>query len=236
MKNKIIISLIAITLVLGLIYFSIQVFKKNNITNEITNYDIFEYNQDTETSINNIVEEEIIVSAESEAAIIKDNIKQENSLIKPIEEKKKDVVKDTKQEEVKIENIKQKQKKNNIEPVKENVEIDVKENKKEEMKEPVKENIQKEELEKPTITEEQTKKTEKTEEKEEQQIICNHSNLKYYNSKNEAIAEYERIINEWSDKWINNEIDDETYYKSCPDGYEIFSCPYCKKWTISLYY
>ncbi len=233
MKIKIIISLIAITLVLGLIYLSIQVFKLNNTTNEITNYDNLDYNQDTETSINNIVEEQIVISAESEAAIIKDNIKQENKLIKPIEEKKEDVVREVKKEEVKTENIKQKQQESNIEPIKENIMVDVKENKNEEMKEPVKEDIQKEGLEKPKITEEQTKKTD---EKVEQQIICNHSNFKYYNSKNDAIAEYERIINEWSDKWINNEIDDETYYKSCPDGYEIFSCPYCKKWTISLYY
>lgn len=76
----------------------------------------------------------------------------------------------------------------------------------------------------------------KTEEKQDNQIKCTHSASNYYNTKAEAIAEYDRIINEWSDKWLNNEVDDETYYKNCPDGYEIFSCPYCNKWTISLYY
>ena len=75
-----------------------------------------------------------------------------------------------------------------------------------------------------------------TEEKQENQVKCTHSASNYYNTKAEAIAEYDRIINEWSDKWLNNEVDDETYYRNCPDGYEIFSCPYCNKWTISLYY
>ena len=76
----------------------------------------------------------------------------------------------------------------------------------------------------------------KTEEKQENQVKCAHSASNYYNTKAEAIAEYDRIINKWSDKWLNNEVDDETYYKNCPDGYEIFSCPYCNKWTINLYY
>ena len=38
------------------------------------------------------------------------------------------------------------------------------------------------------------------------------------------------------DKWTNYEIDNETYYKNCPSGYEVFSCPYCNKWTINLYH
>ena len=55
-------------------------------------------------------------------------------------------------------------------------------------------------------------------------------------TKEQAIAEYDKEINLWGDKWVNDEIDDDTYYKNCPDGYEIWSCPYCSKWTLNYYY
>ena len=47
---------------------------------------------------------------------------------------------------------------------------------------------------------------------------------------------YKSIIKNWGDKWENFEIDDETYNKNCPYGYEDWSCPYCSKWTINFYY
>lgn len=59
---------------------------------------------------------------------------------------------------------------------------------------------------------------------------------KWFISKEQAIAEYDKEINLWGDKWVNDEIDDDTYYKNCPDGYEIWSCPYCGKWTLNYYY
>ena len=31
-------------------------------------------------------------------------------------------------------------------------------------------------------------------------------------------------------------LEDDEYYKNCPTGYEIWSCMYCSKWTINLYY
>lgn len=65
---------------------------------------------------------------------------------------------------------------------------------------------------------------------------CTHSNSNWYNSKAEAEAIYNAEIKKWSDKWTNYEIDNETYYKNCPSGYEVFSCPYCNKWTINLYH
>ena len=65
---------------------------------------------------------------------------------------------------------------------------------------------------------------------------CNHSNSNWYNSRAEAIAIYNTEIKKWSDKWTNYEIDNDTYYKNCPSGYEIFSCPYCNKWNINIYY
>lgn len=65
---------------------------------------------------------------------------------------------------------------------------------------------------------------------------CTHSNNNWYNSKAEAEAIYNAEIKKWGDKWTNYEIDNDTYYKNCSSGYEVFSCPYCNKWTINLYH
>ena len=58
---------------------------------------------------------------------------------------------------------------------------------------------------------------------------------KWFNSKQEAINYYQSIIKTWGDKWEKYEIDDETYNKNCPYGYETWSCPFCEKWTINFY-
>lgn len=63
---------------------------------------------------------------------------------------------------------------------------------------------------------------------------------KWYETKEEAISYYTNLIEYWEEWWLNADPNDteadETYYKNCPDGYEIWSCPYCGKWTINLYY
>lgn len=59
---------------------------------------------------------------------------------------------------------------------------------------------------------------------------------KWFNSKQETINYYQSIIKKWGDKWEKFEIDDETYQKNCPYGYEIWSCQFCGKWTINFYY
>lgn len=142
------------------------------------------------------------------------------------------------------------------EPVsdKENMQEDVakQENKK---KQEVTENIKEE----PKIEEKQ----EMVEEKQEEQVEvkyteieineikenkCNGNNHgigagnsgKWYETKEEAISYYTNLIEYWEEWWLNADPNDteadETYYKNCPDGYEIWSCPYCGKWTINLYY
>lgn len=58
----------------------------------------------------------------------------------------------------------------------------------------------------------------------------------WFLTKNEAIAYYENKINYWGNLWETDQIDDATYYKNCPKGYEIWSCMYCSKWTINFYY
>ena len=59
---------------------------------------------------------------------------------------------------------------------------------------------------------------------------------KWFNSESDAIKYYKSIIKTWGDKWEKFEIDDETYNKNCPYGYEDWTCPYCGRWTINFYY
>lgn len=59
---------------------------------------------------------------------------------------------------------------------------------------------------------------------------------RWFDTEQQAIALYEAEIKKWGDKWTNDEIDDNTYYKNCPYGYEDWTCPLCHKWTINLYY
>ena len=59
---------------------------------------------------------------------------------------------------------------------------------------------------------------------------------KWFNSKQEAISYYDGIQKTWGDKWENFEIDSATYDKNCPYGYEVWTCPICRKWTINFYY
>lgn len=59
---------------------------------------------------------------------------------------------------------------------------------------------------------------------------------KWFNSKNDAIVYYNQQIKYWGEQWENNKIDNDTYYKNCPSGYEVWDCMYCGKWTINFYY
>ena len=59
---------------------------------------------------------------------------------------------------------------------------------------------------------------------------------KWFATKADAIKEYNSKTSYWGEKWENFEIDDNTYYANCPSGYEVYSCPYCGKWTINYDY
>lgn len=59
---------------------------------------------------------------------------------------------------------------------------------------------------------------------------------KWFTSKDEAVAYYNSQTTYWSSQWENGGIDDNTYYKKCPAGYEVWSCMYCNKWTVNFYY
>ena len=86
------------------------------------------------------------------------------------------------------------------------------------------------------------KEESKTEQKEDK--CTNNSNHfigvgnsdKWFNTKNDAIEFYNQKIKYWGEKWENFEIDNDTYYKNCPSGYEVWDCAYCGKWTINFYY
>lgn len=95
-----------------------------------------------------------------------------------------------------------------------------------------------------TEIEETQKSKEDTPKIEKQEWCTNEHNHKvpvgnsgrWFNTESEAIALYNSIIKEWGYKWEHFEIDNETYYKNCPYGYEDWNCPFCGKWTINFYY
>ena len=58
----------------------------------------------------------------------------------------------------------------------------------------------------------------------------------WFSTKDEAIAYYNSKVSYWGNLWETFQIDNETYYKNCPSGYEVWTCMYCEKWTINFYY
>lgn len=102
----------------------------------------------------------------------------------------------------------------------------------------------KQETSKPTETKKAETPKEETPKKETPTRCTNNHNHgmdvgnsgQWFSTKNEAIAYYENKINYWGNLWETDQIDDATYYKNCPKGYEVWSCMYCSKWTINFYY
>lgn len=94
----------------------------------------------------------------------------------------------------------------------------------------------------PSQNSQQIKEEAKTEPKVERCTNNNNHSMnignsgKWFTSKNEAIAFYNEKISYWGEQWENNKIDNDTYYKNCPSGYEVWDCAYCGKWTINFYY
>lgn len=59
---------------------------------------------------------------------------------------------------------------------------------------------------------------------------------KWFNSQDEAIAEYNAELEKWSQKAKSGAISYEELYQKCPYGYETWNCFNCKKWTLNYYY
>lgn len=91
----------------------------------------------------------------------------------------------------------------------------------------------------------ETQVTQPTTPKQEEpkQIQCSGNNHligtgntgRWFNTRQEAINYYNSTYANWSKKWENFEIDDDTFNKNCPNRYEIYQC-ICGKWTIDFFY
>ena len=58
----------------------------------------------------------------------------------------------------------------------------------------------------------------------------------WFNTLEEADAYYNEKITSIGKDFENGIIDNDTYQKTCPKGYEAWTCMYCNKWTINFYY
>ena len=67
--------------------------------------------------------------------------------------------------------------------------------------------------------------------------LCTHGDENYYNTREEAIAVYKKIVKECDDNYKSGVIKTyDEYIKVCPFGHEEWTCMFCGKWTIRLYY
>ena len=120
------------------------------------------------------------------------------------------------------------------------------ENTKEKNEERVENNIKNdtkdEEINQNQETTEESKNNDKSqEEKANETPKCNHDNEKnkWFNSKKEAEAIYYAELEKWDEFVRHDNVTVEEYMEyinNCPTGYEVWSCPYCQKWTINMYY
>lgn len=58
----------------------------------------------------------------------------------------------------------------------------------------------------------------------------------WFETKAQADNYYNSKIEELGKLWEDDKITKEKYLKECPSGYEVWTCPGCKKWTINFYY
>lgn len=58
----------------------------------------------------------------------------------------------------------------------------------------------------------------------------------WFETKSQADNYYNSQLEKWGKLWENDEIEKTEYLKKCPSGYEVWTCPRCKKWTINFYY
>lgn len=222
MKNKKIISLVIVTLIGALVITALIInktkLKKGNIAsinenvNEIQSTNEIKDTTENISEVTNNIQEKVVVESNQDEVLQTKAKDQETEKVTP-SAKKKSVEKSSNKGTTTTKT----QSKQNIQVQKQQ---DTKTN----------DSITVSKSEAPKNTNENTNKNTNNAPK------CNHSNGKWYNSKTEAEAIYNAELKKWGDKWTNYEIDTDTYNKNCPDGYEVFSCPYCNKWTINLYY
>lgn len=218
MKNKKIISLVIVALIGALVITALIInktkLKKGNIAsinenvNEIQSTNEIKDTTENISDVTNNIQEKVVVESNQDEVLQTETKNQETEKATPIVEKKS------------VEKSSNKETTTTKAQSKQNAQV----KKQEDAKASNSMIVSKSET--PKNTNENTNNAPK----------CNHSNGKWYNSKAEAEAIYNAELKKWGDKWTNYEIDTDTYNKNCPDGYEVFSCPYCNKWTINLYY
>lgn len=94
------------------------------------------------------------------------------------------------------------------------------------------------EIQKQEVTQEKETK------KEEKILKCTNgkhqmptgNSKRWFNTKDEAVKYYKSLQKLWSDKLINNEVDDDEYDANCPYGYQNWSCPECNMITLDFYF
>lgn len=184
------------------------------------------------TNIEEIMQSENVIVEENAAIEVQEQVKEEiNEQPTKVEEKQ-----ETKVKEIKVIPAK---KESTITEKKETKNTSINTEKK--MEEQKNKQEEKQKDEKNQIEQSQDNSTKKQETVIPKCTETNHlmetgNTGKWFDTKQQAVAFYEKEIKEWEDKWLKDEIDDNTYYKNCPDGYEYWSCPLCQKWTLNLYY
>ena len=261
MKNKKLMSIILIFLIIGL-FIGFLIIKQNNnkniqseivsnneISEEVENIDAIKESKENENSSEDITNQNTIAEDNSFLAGNKEIITEsktnnisETNVTSKVEEQKQTNKTTTKTQGKKTENPK--------EQVKSNIEQSSAK-----QQEPVKATNQEEKTTTETIIElpkqdegqiieteiKETKSESKTQKREipkcsdtQHGVGVGNSN-KWFNSYNEAVAYYDNLINDYSDKVHSGAITSEEYFKQCPYGYETWSCPYCGKWTLNFY-
>lgn len=214
MKKIIIILIITLTTFMGEnIYTNNKELKQNEyIANDVE----IENKAEDKTSENILIipeENEVImkdneIQETTDNEVIEEYISVEKSVATPKEEKKNEQPKTQKVQEVQKEETK-------VENIQQKEETKVVETKTEPIKEP----------------EPVTPKCDGS----NHGVGVGNSN-KWFNTQQEAINYFDGIQKTWGDKWEKFEIDSATYDKNCPYGYEVWTCPFCGKWTINFYY
>ena len=221
MKNRIIIVIIALIIVLVIITLNLKrtvikisdIEDKSEIVNEINT------TKEIQSTEENVIENTSAIQEENIEKTKEKSIEKTMQIIE--KENTKESVKNT-QEKV-IESPKQEETKSTTQTSDE-INTPKKENQKEEKKEtPVQENQ----------PENKIQENSKCTDSEHEESVGNSD--KWFNSYDEAIIYYNDLINRYSYQVHNGEITSEEYYKLCPYGYEIWSCPYCGKWTLNYY-
>lgn len=85
-------------------------------------------------------------------------------------------------------------------------------------------------------TEVEVKIIEETKCKDDKHEIETGNSNKWFDSQQEAIEEYNKELEIWSQKAKSGAISYEELYQKCPYGNETIKCPKCTKWTLYYYY